>query len=66
MCHGPWDAGRPAGAVVIPWLVWTARTVRRGGGAAAGLLVFHDTQQTTFEEITVKDILIFYYVQRYV
>ena len=54
-CCVPWDAGRPAGAVVPPWLVWTARTVERGGGAAAGLPVFHDTQQTTFEEITVKD-----------
>ena len=50
-----WDAGQPAGAVVPPWLVWTARTVERGGGASAGLPVFHDTQQTTFEDITVKD-----------
>ena len=58
--------GRPPGAVVPPWLVWTARTVGRGGGAAVGLRVFHDTQQATFEYITVKDILIFYYVQRHV
>ena len=50
------------GAVVPPWLVWTARTVGRGGGAALGLRVFHDTQQATFEDITVKDILIFYYM----
>ena len=37
------------GAVVPPWLVWTARTVGRGSGAAVGLRVFHDTQQATFE-----------------
>ena len=54
--------GWPPGAVVPPWLVWTARTVGRGGGAAVGLRVFHDTQQATFEDITVKDILIFYYM----
>ena len=58
--------GRPPGAAVPLWLVWTARAVRRGGGAAAGLRVFHDIQQTTFEDITVKDSLIFYYVQRHV
>ena len=29
--------GGPCGAVVSPWLVWTVRTVGRGGGAAAEL-----------------------------
>ena len=58
--------GRPPGAVVPPWLVWTARTVGRGGCAAEGLCVFRDTQQVTFEYILVKHILIFYYVQRHV
>ena len=58
--------GRSLGAVVPPWLVWTVRTVGRGGAAAVGLRVFHDTQQSTFEYITVKDIFIFYYVQRHV
>ena len=55
--------GPPGSAAVPPWLVWTARTVRRGGSATTGLRVFHDTQQTTFK---VKDIIIFYYVQRHV
>ena len=35
----------PCGAVVSPWLVWTARTVGRASGATVGLRRLYGTQQ---------------------